>query len=124
MSAKKKILIIDDDNSITRVVKIGLERYGYSVDTYNDPVESVAKFRPGYYDLIFLDIRMPVLSGFDVYRRLKEADGAAKICFFTSFEINTDEFRKLFPDIDVSQLLLKPASIATMVGIIEGTAPK
>jgi YesN/AraC family two-component response regulator len=49
--------------------------------------EALEKCRPDAYDIMLLDIRMPVMSGFDLYRELHKMDGKEKICFMTAFEI-------------------------------------
>jgi two-component system, OmpR family, response regulator ChvI len=41
----------------------------------------LSNFRPGLYDLLLLDIRMPTINGFDLYQKMKEIDSNVKICF-------------------------------------------
>ena len=91
----KKILVVDDEKDITLVFKSGLERKGFGVDVFNDPVEALSHFRPGHYDLLLLDIRMPVLSGFDLFREILKKDGKAKACFISAFEFHQEELRML-----------------------------
>lgn len=57
-----KLLLIDDEQDIKRIMKIGLEKAGYSVDVYNDPKTALDNFKPDYYDRIIADIRMPSMS--------------------------------------------------------------
>jgi DNA-binding response OmpR family regulator len=60
VQAKKfKVMIVDDEQDITTIFKMGLEYYQFIVTTFNDPVEALSKFRPGMYDILILDIRMP-----------------------------------------------------------------
>ena len=93
----KRIAVVDDEPDITNVLKKGLERNGFTVDTFNDPQAALASIPPRYYDLVIIDIRMPRINGFDLYRQLKKRDSAVKVCFLTSFQIYYEEFRMLFP---------------------------
>jgi CheY-like chemotaxis protein len=63
-------------------------------DTFNDPQEALSNFKPGYYDLVILDFKMPKMDGFELYEKIKERDDKAKICFLTVSESYYEEFRK------------------------------
>ena len=116
----KRIAVVDDEPDITNVLKKGLERHGFSVDTFNDPQAALANFQPMYYDLMIIDIRMPRINGFDLYRELKERDTGVKVCFLTAFQIYYEEFRMMFPTIDVKAFIRKPVSISNLVNQING----
>ena len=70
---KKKILVVDDEASLTRMVKANLERTGkYEVRTENmgsKAIEAAREFKP---DLMFLDVMMPDMSGDEVAAALRE----------------------------------------------------
>jgi DNA-binding response OmpR family regulator len=110
-----RILIVDDEPDITSTLKTGLERHGFQVDTQNDPLKALADFKPDRYAMILLDIRMPKMTGFELYRELKKKDEQASICFLTAFDIYYDEFKKMFPDMEVSCFLRKPIRISDLV---------
>jgi two-component system, OmpR family, response regulator ChvI len=65
---------------------------------YNDPLVALSNFKPDIYDLLILDIKMPNMTGFELYRKLKEIDSKVKVCFITAFE-NTmkSSSKSLFP---------------------------
>jgi DNA-binding response OmpR family regulator len=111
----KRIAIVDDEPDITAVLKKGLEQNGFAVDAFNDPRIALSDYKPQYYDLMIIDIRMPNINGFDLYRELKKKDSAVKVCFLTAFEIYYEEFRKMFPNIDVRAFVRKPVGIAALV---------
>jgi DNA-binding response OmpR family regulator len=117
----KRIAVVDDEPDITTVLKKGLEHHGFAVDAFNDPQAALASFKPGIYDLMIIDIRMPKINGFDLYRELKKRDAAVKVCFLTAFEIYYEEFRKMFPTIDVKAFVRKPVSIASLVSQVNAT---
>ena len=91
---KKRILIVDDEPDITRLCSLALEYYGFKVDTFNDSEEALSNFKPDYYDLVILDIKMPKMDGFELYYELKKKDNDVKVCFLTASELYYEEFRK------------------------------
>jgi YesN/AraC family two-component response regulator len=64
---------------------------------------------------MIIDIRMPKLNGFDLYREIRKKDSNVKVCFLTAFEIYYEEFRKMFPTIDVKAFVRKPVSISALI---------
>lgn len=113
----KRILIVDDEKDITDTFKITLEQQqeGFEVITYNDPDLALSQFKENWFDLILLDIRMPKMTGFELYRRLNEIDSKPKVCFITAFDIYYDEFKKVFPSLEVKCFLRKPISTSDLV---------
>jgi len=107
-SDKLKILLVDDELDIVTVMKAGLEQYGFSIDGFTNPQQALDHFKPGYYDRIITDIRMPVMSGFDFARTVIAKDPSAQICFMTSFEIHDDEARKVFSNLPSYCFIKKP----------------
>lgn len=117
-----RLLVIDDELDITRTIKKGLELLGvFSVDTFNDPVIGLSNFKAGTYDMLILDIRMPKMNGFELYREIIKKDSGARVCFITAFEINHNEFRKMFPSIDVNCFIKKPISVVELASLVKKT---
>lgn len=92
---KYKIMVVDDEPAITASVQLGLEEEGFAVDAYNDPLEALGNFKPGYYDEIILDIKMPNMTGIDLAGKIWQIDKDAIICFITGFNQYEDEALKL-----------------------------
>lgn len=116
---KKKILVVDDEPDITASIKNGLTRNGFEVTTFNDPTTALASYNVNTYDLLLLDIRMPKMNGFELYRELKKkGDDTAKACFFTAFEVYYDEFKKIFPNLEVKCFIRKPITITELTSHI------
>lgn len=91
---KHKILIVDDEDDITLSFKRILEIYGFTVDAFNDSTVALSEFKKEYYDLALIDIKMPQLDGFDLYKQLKELDPGLKIFFLTASEAYYEQYRK------------------------------
>jgi DNA-binding response OmpR family regulator len=94
MDNNNRILVVDDEPDLTMVSTLALQYHGFKVDTFNDPQEALSKFKPGLYDLIILDIKMPQMDGFELYYEIKKKDNNANVCFLTASELYYEEFRK------------------------------
>jgi len=68
---KKKILVVDDQKHIVRLVQITLEKAGYEVVTAYDGVEALEKVEQEHPDMLVLDVMMPRMDGFEVLQRLQ-----------------------------------------------------
>ena len=67
-----KILICDDDRNICELLRLYLEKEGYTLSIANDGEEALAKFNADTPDLILLDIMMPKLDGWQVCREIRK----------------------------------------------------
>jgi DNA-binding response OmpR family regulator len=111
---KKKILIIDDEVDLTFTFKVGLEDTGlFTVDTLNDPQDMLLNFKPSMYDLLLIDMRMPQMSGYELYKELIKIDAKVKVIFLTAspFEV----LQEVFPTFDKNYYILKPVEIAELI---------
>ena len=70
--AKKKILAVDDERSIVRLVQVNLERAGYEVVVAYNGKEALERVASDPPDLIVLDVMMPYIDGTEVLRHLKQ----------------------------------------------------
>jgi two-component system response regulator ChvI len=106
----KRILVVDDESDVTYTLEIVLEDNGFMVDSYTDPTLALSNFKPGLYDLLLLDIRMPTINGFELYQKMKEIDSNVKICFLTASELFYEKYRKIsaYPRVDKEKFIQKP----------------
>jgi DNA-binding response OmpR family regulator len=81
---KKRILLVDDESDITAALNMALVDYGFEVDSYNDPLAALSNFKPSYYDLVILDVKMPEMNGLELYRELEKIHSQIKVCFITA----------------------------------------
>jgi DNA-binding response OmpR family regulator len=114
-----RILIVDDDAGITLAFKKGLEADGFKVDTFNDPLEALSNFKGSMYDLLLLDVRMPKMNGFELYKELEKIDSHVKVCFITAFEVYYEALREVFPSLEVECFIRKPIEIASLIKMIK-----
>jgi CheY-like chemotaxis protein len=100
-TARKKILIVDDEPDVTFTIKVILTSNGYQVDAFEDAEEALANFKNQAYFLAFLDIKMPKMNGFDLYMKLVEIDKEIKVCFLTALG-EFDEYYRHYRKEDVA----------------------
>jgi len=115
-----RIMLVDDEPDINAALSVVLKRGGYDVDTFENPCIALEKLKPGFYGLIILDVKMPQMDGFELYREIKKVDKKAKICFLTASELYYENFRKeKFADLDNELFIIKPISNAELLKKIE-----
>jgi two-component system response regulator ChvI len=71
---------------------------------------ALSNFKPGLYDLLLLDIKMPEINGFELHEKMKEIDRNVKVCFLTASELFYEEYRRLdaYPTLDKEYFIQKP----------------
>jgi two-component system response regulator ChvI len=113
---KSRILAVDDNPDITLTVKMGLESSGlFEVETFNDPELALSSFKPGLYDLVLLDMRMPKMFGHELYDEMKKVDNKVKVCFMTATYQNYEALRAAFPTIEIECYIQKPVKIKDLI---------
>jgi len=90
----KRILIVEDESDIIFTLKIILEENGFVINSFTDPLLALSSFKPHLYDILLIDIKLPSINGFELYRELRKIDDKVKICFLTASEINYEDLKK------------------------------
>ena len=112
----RRILIVDDEPDIISVFKMVLEMNDFEVDAYNDPSLALSNFKQNAYGLVILDIRMPHINGFELYKKIRTIDDKVNVCFMTAFDDYRQEFKKSFPMLDELKCFIrKPKAIEDLV---------
>jgi len=115
----KKILVIEDDPAISRLVDYSLKHEGYDVTTASNGLEGIRKAHYETPDLVILDVMLPGMDGFEICHQLKSESGTSKlpILMFSAKaqEVDKDTGRKVGAD----DYLPKPAAPAEIVNRVE-----
>jgi DNA-binding response OmpR family regulator len=108
MAEPSTILLVDDEESIQKLLAYPLERDGYAVLQARDGVEALERFGANEVDLVVLDIMLPRLDGLEVCRRLRQ-ESAVPIIMLTARD---DEFDKVLGlELGADDYITKPFSI-------------
>ncbi len=103
-------MVVDDEYDIVLVVRRHLEKWGFSVDTFTNPLFALQMFKdnPDRYSVALLDIRMPELSGIALAKMMQEIKPNMNILIMTAFEIFADDLKASLPTINYGDVLIKP----------------
>ncbi len=123
----RKILSVDDDDSILRCFKKALNIKGYKVFVTNDPTQVSQILKENELDLVMLDVCMPETSGFEVFKELKRKYEHLPVLFVTaypgSFNMKSQEmvdmWQSEFAD-GMTDILYKPFDIDVLYEKVEG----
>ena len=107
-----RILVIDDEPQITRVLRASLAAQGYDVRTANDPEEGLRVYRDWPPDLVVTDLMMPGLSGVEVCRAIR-AQGATPVLVLSVREHERSKVEAL--DAGADDYVTKPFSIQELL---------
>lgn len=114
MSEQKRILLVEDNESISKLVKYKLEKDGYVVDIRENGIDGLHAIMESSYDLIILDVMMPGMSGFEVLQQVRETEKlkTAKVMMLTSKSREEDLARGF--SLGVSEYMGKPFKVAEL----------
>jgi two-component system alkaline phosphatase synthesis response regulator PhoP len=119
----KKIMVIDDEPYIARVIKFKLEQEGYTVYSANDGISGLEKIRQEKPDLVLLDVMMPGLSGYEVCQKIKADTALSQIPVVILTAKGQERDREQGLSVGASDYITKPFSpnrllelVKTMIG--------
>jgi YesN/AraC family two-component response regulator len=114
----KKILIVDDEITTSNILLQGLQMVGYSqVEKASNGLEGFEKYKTFHPDLVFMDMEMPVMNGYESSSKIKSFDPGAKILVVTGNPCGSLARRTLHEGIALT-LLEKPLKLADLKHII------
>ena len=119
MDEMKRILLVDDESDLCFVLGEVLSEDGFVVDSYKDPLLALSNFKAHSYSLVILDIRMPGLNGFVLYRGIRRLDIKVKICFLTAGEMYYG-YSDIFTSLPRKCVIRKPIDNAELTKRING----
>jgi two-component system OmpR family response regulator len=108
-----RVLVVDDEESITQLVSTVLRYEGFAVDTAADGTAAVRAARTFRPDLVILDVMLPDLDGFEVYRRIEGASARLPVLFLTARDSTEDRVHGL--TLGADDYMGKPFSLEELV---------
>lgn len=112
----QRVLIIEDETKIARIIKLELEHEGYLVDSANNGIEGLEKFNSEYWDLLLLDVMLPKLNGIEVLRRIRASGDMTPIILLTARDSIFDKVNGL--DQGANDYITKPFEIEELLARI------
>ena len=97
------------------MLKLVLEQNGFLVNYYYNPIIALDELKSNFYNLIILDIQMPDMNGFQLYREIRKRDIKTKICFLTASEYIFDIAHKFT---SVYTFITKPVENKELIKIV------
>ncbi len=106
----KKIMVIEEDHNMASSIKLALEADHFSVEMFTDPLLALKEFKKSSqdYSLIIIDMKMTIMSAFELMREAKEVKTDIRVLLITTFEIKQSEFSRVLPEIKIEGLIEKP----------------
>ena len=117
--AKKKILHVEDDKSVSLLVRSVLERAGYQVFSAFDAMQGLMMVRQVQPDLVVLDVMMPAGGGGSVHERIRQLNGSFSTPILIYSATDPAEIAKKIPSDPLTSVLQKPAPPAAIVAAVQ-----
>ena len=114
----KKILIIDDERAIVKVLVSRLTMHGFEVDSAGDGESGFEKTRKFTPDVILMDISMPGWNGIETAKRLKDNPGTADIPIIFLTALSEESISRKYLENSKYYVLLKPFKVEELLTIL------
>ncbi|MFZ3384106.1 MAG: response regulator [Candidatus Methanoperedens sp.] len=117
-NSTKKVLVVDDEPDTLELVKLVLESGGFEAVLANNGKEALAQIATVKLDLVLLDIMMPDMDGWDVFRKMKEKDPGIPIAILTAKAQNIDKLLGLHV-LKADDYITKPFGKNELIGKVK-----
>lgn len=115
---KLKVLVAEDEEMILQIVDFALKRQGFEVLTARDGSEALAVASADRPDLVVMDMMMPVMSGYDATRALKQDERTRNIPILGFTARAMEKERSLAYEVGCDDVVIKPFEIDDLLGRI------
>ena len=120
-----KRLLLAEDNELNREIALEiLAEYGFAIDTVENGAEAVKRIesaRPGHYDLVLMDIQMPIMDGYEATRRIRALNNPAlaNVPILAMTANAFDEDRRAAADCGMNGFLSKPINVEEVIRALQ-----
>ncbi|QHV94401.1 response regulator transcription factor [Spirosoma endbachense] len=108
-----RILIVEDEGEVAALIKTGLEEYGFEATIAGDAMEAQQRLAERDYDIVILDVNLPIISGFDLCRMIRNRFETLPILMLTAFGSTTSKLDGF--DAGADDYLVKPFEFRELV---------
>ena len=120
MSNDLTVLVVDDNEDLLETFSMILKRRGFYVETAEDGVSAVDKFKEQTFDVTLMDIVMPKMNGVEAFRKIREMHPGAAIILMTAY--SEEELIQMAEDEGAHQVIHKPIRIDQLIELIKEAA--
>ena len=122
MEKRANILIVDDNISLAKTMSLILKRKGYEATTAPDGLAAIKRIKERPFDLIFMDIKMPLMDGVQIYRKIKKIRPETIVIMMTAYAVENLVAQALKEG--AYGIIYKPLDIEKMISLIEKSRKK
>lgn len=112
-----KVLIVDDERLVRWFLQRALTKEGYEADTASNGKEALDKIEEGHYNILITDLRMPIMGGLELLKRLKE-EGLLPFTIVTSAYLSDEAIEKA-EEVGVQRCIRKPFKIEEILEVVK-----
>ena len=117
MNSNEKILLVDDDSDFLESTQLMLMDEGYDVIPATNGEDAVKKYKEFKPSIVFLDIKMPGIGGYETFFRICKSDSDARVIFTSSYALDNKKFKQA-KDLSLKGLLNKPFELDDLKKLI------
>jgi CheY-like chemotaxis protein len=114
----RRVLIVEDDADTRQLMRLWLELDGHQVDEAQDGLEGLRAALQGAFDLAFIDLSLPRLSGYDVARKIRAAEAGRRISLVALTGRGLDRDRQDALDAGFDRFVLKPVGAEALNALL------
>ncbi len=118
-----RVLVVDNDERVRRSAHSLLGKWGCVVETARDGKEALTMAKLSSYDAMLADIRLPDLSGFDVYSALRQAQPQARVILMTGYGYDPSHSLVRARQEGLRFVLYKPFRVEQMLDALQSAEP-
>jgi DNA-binding NtrC family response regulator len=112
-----RVMVIDDENIVGKMIKASLEHDGYIVETFLNPRPALARLKEETFDVVITDLKMKDMDGMGVLKIIKEESPDTKVIMITAFaslDAAVEAFRR-----NANDFFAKPVKIADLKACVK-----
>ncbi|MCW3072183.1 MAG: DNA-binding response regulator [Bacteroidetes bacterium] len=110
---EKRILLVEDEENLLKIIRLNLELEGYAVTAAVTGIEALKEFRKGNFELVLLDVMLPEMSGFDVCEEIRKENKDVPVLFLTAKGSGEDRIQGL--KLGADDYLTKPFNLEELL---------
>ncbi|MBN1319076.1 MAG: response regulator [Anaerolineales bacterium] len=119
MERKASVLIVDDNTSQCKTLSLILQHKGFDATTANDGPEAIRMVTKRPFDMIFMDIKMPLMDGVETYKQIKKVRSDAVVVMMTAFAV--EDLVQQALEAGAYGIVYKPLDIEKIISMVEDT---